>query len=98
MDATKIDKLTRWLMDGARSAPTAPEFLKESCERLVAAGLPLWRVGAFVTSLHPDAFGRSFIWRAGAEVVVNTAGFDLPESSRFRESPLAILFASGQEV
>jgi adenylate cyclase len=99
MNASEIEKFTRWLMDGARSASTPPEFLKESCERLVVAGLPLWRVAAFVQSLHPDAFGRSFVWRAGAdEVVVNTAGFDLPESERFRQSPLAILYASGCEV
>ena len=99
MNATEIEKFTKWLMDGARSAPTPPEFLQESCERLVVAGLPLWRVAAFVQSLHPDAFGRSFVWRAGAdEVVVNTAGFDLPESERFRQSPLAILHASGCEV
>jgi adenylate cyclase len=99
MNATEIEKFTKWLMDGARSAPTPPEFLKESCQRLVVAGLPLWRVAAFVQSLHPDAFGRSFVWRAGAdEVVVNTAGFDLPESERFRQSPLAILHASGCEV
>jgi adenylate cyclase len=98
MNASELEKFTKWLMDGARSAPTAPDFLKESCERLMAAGLPLWRVGAFVTSLHPDAFGRSFIWRAGAEVVINTAGFDLPDSDRFRQSPLAILYSSGQEV
>jgi adenylate cyclase len=99
MDMSELDRLTKWLMEGARSAPTPPTFLKEMCERLVAAGLPLYRVGAFVQTLHPDVFGRSFIWREGVdEIVVTTANFDLPDSPRFKNSPLAILYASGHEV
>ena len=98
MNASELQKLTDWLIDGARSAPTPVALLAETCERLVAAGLPLWRVGAFVQTLHPDVFGRSFIWRPGAEVVVNTANFDLPDSTQFTRSPLAILYGSGHEV
>ncbi len=98
MDASELDKLIRWLMGGAKTAPTPNRVLSDLCERLVAAGVPLWRVGVFVQTLHPDAFGRSFIWRPGEDVVITAAGFDLPESDRFRQSPLAILYASGHEV
>jgi adenylate cyclase len=98
MNAPELQKLIDWLMDGARSAPTPPALLAQTCERLVDAGVPLWRAGAFVQTLHPDAFGRSFIWRRGAEVVVNTAGFDLLESPEFIRSPLAIVYNSGHEV
>ena len=95
MDAVELEKLIQWLAAGA---PTPVQLLSGTCERLVAAGVPLWRVGAFVKTLHPDAFGRSFVWRPGADVVINTAGFDLPESPQFTQSPLAILYASGHEV
>jgi adenylate cyclase len=98
MDASKLQDLVRWLMDGARSTPSPPAFLRETCERLVALGIPLWRAGAFVQTLHPDVFGRSFIWREGGEVTVDTATFDLPDTPEFRNSPLAILYASGHEV
>src|SRR5438105_3932073 len=98
MYVSKLQDLTKWLMDGARSTPAPPAFLKETCERLVALGIPLWRAGAFVQTLHPDVFGRSFIWRLGGEVTVNTATFDLPDSPQFKNSPLAILYASGHEV
>ena len=98
MDASSLEDLAAWLIDGARSAPTPVALLRETCERLVAAGMPLWRVGAFVRTLHPDTYGRSFIWRQGGDVVVNTADFDLPDSPAFRQSPLAILYGSGQEV
>jgi adenylate cyclase len=98
MDAAELKKLIDWLMDGARSAPTPVALLAQTCERLVAAGVPLWRGAAFVKTLHPDMFGRSFVWRAGTEVVVGSADFDLPESPTFIRSPLAILYNSGHEV
>src|SRR5215470_12642023 len=98
MDISELDKLTRWLMDGARSSPNPNRFLSEMCERLVKAGIPLYRVGAFVRTLHPDVFGRSFIWRPGEEVVTNTATFDLPDSPQFKNSPLALVYGSGHEV
>src|SRR5882724_7667634 len=98
MRATDLQTLIDWLMDGARSARTPMALLSQTCERLVDAGLPLWRVGAFVQTLHPDALGRSFVWRPSAEVVVGTIDFDMPESPEFTRNPLAILYSSGHEV
>ncbi len=98
MNAPELRKLTDWLIDGARSAPTPVALLTQTCEGLVAAGVPLWRVGAFVKTLHPDLFGRSFIWRKGAEVVVNAADFDFAQTQEFIQSPLAIVYDSGREV
>ena len=51
--------------------------MAEVCERHGAAGLPLWRVGVFVRTLHPDIFGRNFVWRPGAEVELGTVDFDI---------------------
>ncbi|THD59205.1 MAG: adenylate/guanylate cyclase domain-containing protein [Bradyrhizobium sp.] len=96
MNAPELQKLTDWLIDGARSA--GPLLMAQTCERLVQAGLPLWRVGVFVRTLHPDIFGRNFIWRPGAEVVVGSVDFDIQNSPEFVNSPLAIVFGEGREV
>src|SRR5450631_491361 len=98
MNTSDLQKLTDWLIDGARSALSPPLMMAESCERLVGAGLPLWRVGVFVRTLHPDILGYNFIWRPGAEVVVGTAGFDMLDSPEYRNSPLAIVFGEEREV
>jgi adenylate cyclase len=98
MNAPEMQELVDWLVDGARSAPSGQGLLTETCDRLVAAGVPVWRVGAFVKTLHPDALGRSFIWRQGAEVVVNTADFDFTDSPQYTQSPLALLYGSGEEI
>jgi adenylate cyclase len=98
MNAPDLRKLTDWLIDGARSAPSPPRMMTETCERLVAAGLPLWRVGVFVRTLHPDIIGRNFVWRPGAEVVVGSANYEVLDSPEYQNSPLAIVFGEGREV
>jgi adenylate cyclase len=98
MDATELQKVADWLIDGARSATTPPRLMAETCERLVAAGMPLWRVAVFVRTLHPDIFGRGFFWRPGTEVVINPLGYETQDSPEYKSSPLAILYDGGREV
>jgi adenylate cyclase len=73
-------------------------MMAQTCERLVAAGLPLARVGVFVRTLHPDIVGRNFVWRLGGEVVVGSANYEMAASEAFRSSPLAIVFAEAREI
>jgi adenylate cyclase len=98
MNASGLQEIIDWMVDGARSAATPTAMMKECCERLVQAGLPLWRVGVFVRTLHPNIFGRSFTWRPDTEVVVVVADFDARETPEFKRSPLAILYRTEQEV
>ena len=98
MDRSELEKITVWLMDGARSSPTPEGFLKETCERLVASGIPLWRAAAFVRTLHPDTYGRAFIWRVGEEVVVASADFDIEQTPEFIRSPVVIVQKTAREL
>ena len=98
MNAAGLQEVTDWLIDGARSASSPLGMMAETCERLVQAGVPLWRVGFFVRTLHPDILGRNFVWRLGEEVVGGSVDFDFRESEGFRNSPLAIVFGEGREV
>jgi len=98
MNAAELQKLTDWLIDGGRSAASPTRFMAETCERMVAAGLPLWRVGVFVRTLHPDIFGRNFIWKPGADVELGTVDFEILNSPDFHVSPLKTVFQQGVEV
>jgi adenylate cyclase len=75
MNGSDVQNLTDWLIDGARSAASSTHMFAETCERIVAAGLPLWRVGLFIRTLHPEIYGRNFIWKPGAEVEMGTVDF-----------------------
>nr|HEV8010360.1 adenylate/guanylate cyclase domain-containing protein [Bradyrhizobium sp.] len=98
MNPSELQKIADWLIDGARSAVSPGQMMTETCERLVRAGLPLWRVGVFVRTLHPDIFGVSFVWRPGTEVVISSADSDPRNTPQFKRSPLAILYDREQEV
>jgi adenylate cyclase len=98
MDRAKFQSLMDWLVDGARSTAEPKAMMAECCERTIAAGIPLWRVGVFIRTLHPDFLGMNFVWKPGAEVEVGTADFDFLESERFIASPLKIVFEQGIEV
>ncbi|MGJ4891460.1 adenylate/guanylate cyclase domain-containing protein [Bradyrhizobium sp. HKCCYLR20261] len=97
MDYSKLQDIREWLVDGARSTATPSEMMDQFCTRLVDLGIPLWRVGVFVRTLHPDIAGRSFIWRPGAEVEMGTVAFGFESSPTYLNSPLALVFENGVE-
>src|SRR5260370_30836840 len=92
MNAPDLQKVTDWLIDGARSAPSPARMMAETCERLVQAGLPLWRVGGFVRTLHPDIYCRNFVLPAGAQGVLGAGDFDARRTPELRNSPHALVF------
>jgi adenylate cyclase len=98
MNAAGLQKITEWIVDGAKFTSDPAQAMAGFCERLVDAGLPLWRVGFFVRTLHPDVFGRNFIWKPGSDLVLGTTDFDIQDSPQFNSSPLAIVFRQGLEV
>lgn len=87
-----------WLADGARSAQRPEAVLADLCERLVQAGIPLWRVAVFVRTLHPQIMGRRFIWQAGADVTITEGPFDLLEADQFQSSPFLAVIKTGRTV
>src|SRR5258706_375952 len=50
-----------WLIEGAPWAATSPTVLVGTCERLIAAGVPIARAEAYVRTLHPQFAGRGFV-------------------------------------
>lgn len=98
MDAAKLQELVDWLIEGARTATAPNDPFKGTCERLLAAGVPLSRVALFIRTLHPDVYGRSFIWRPGGEVVASSASIDIDKTPGFLKSPVVAVFQSRREL
>jgi len=98
-EALNIQPVIDWLIEGARPARLPQDVLANTCQRTVAAGLPLYRVGVFVRTLHPNVLGRAFIWQADTGAVeVSEAAHDLLESETFLKSPIRVVFAEHVEV
>ena len=94
MRDTDVRAIADWLIDGARSAPLPQDVLAQLCDRLVACGIPLWRVAVFVNTLHPQIIGRRFIWRPGADVEIAEGRFGLFDTPEFRDNPVARVYAT----
>lgn len=95
---SQISDIVNWLIDGARSTPRADHVLKKLCDDLCACGIPLWRVAVFVRTLHPDIFGRSFVWRPGTDVVVSQAPHTITTRDDYLKSPILALYETGKPV
>jgi adenylate cyclase len=98
MPTREINAVVDWLIDGARSAPQPQQVLSQLSERLLACGIPLWRVAVFVNTLHPQIIGRRFVWRPGAEVEISEGRFGLFDTSEFRENPVARVYATRKAI
>jgi len=93
-----IKSITDWLAAGATSAARSEDVLDELCRGLLACGLPLWRVAVFVTTLHPDIMGRSFIWQEQTGVKVSAAPFAMMQTATYLDSPVVAVYASRQPI
>lgn len=93
-----LNAISAWVSAGERNGVTPEVMMQQLCERLVDAGVALWRVGVFVRTLHPQMFGQSFTWRRGEGVTVYAAPFGIEQDADFLSSPLAVVHAEGREV
>ena len=85
---TSCSDVVEWLTDGARPTFETREVVAELCDRLVGCGVPVWRFGLFVLTLHPQIMGQAFLWQPGAGVEVRSASFETFETEAFRQSPV----------
>ena len=94
-----VEDIVDWLVDGAKTVKTPQDVLLELCQRLNAAGIPLYRVAVFVTTLHPNVAGRGFFWREGQpEVEVAEASYAVLNSDDYFKNPIYAVFLEGKEV
>ncbi|MGH8724127.1 MAG: adenylate/guanylate cyclase domain-containing protein [Burkholderiales bacterium] len=94
-----VQPVIDWLVEGAPPARLPQDVLLELCRRLVAQGLPLYRVGVFVRTLHPNVLGRGFVWQADRDAVeINEAAYEMLESEVFLKSAIRVVFVEHAEV
>jgi adenylate cyclase len=82
----------------ARDDPAG--LLAAVCERLAAAGLPLWRVSMSMRAVDPTVRALAFVWRRGRGTSADAAphGPGDEGEAMFRRSPVHHLQAAGLEA
>ena len=93
-----IREVLDWLAGGALSGPNSENVLAELCQHMTDCGVPLWRVAVFVTTLHPDVMGRSFVWKAESGVTTSNALYSLLDTDVFRTSLISAVYTDGKAI
>jgi len=84
----KLDGLFEWLLDGVPGAKAAVDVADRLGRDISAVGIPLQRLGVFVTTIHPIAVGRSFIWERGKDTRVSELSYATSRTVDFTNSPI----------
>jgi adenylate cyclase len=96
--AVDVSEVREWLIDGGRSKPVPGDMISSLCERLIAGGIPLFRVAFYIRTLHPDIFGRNFIWKPDEPIQIGTADYSILDTPQFHASPISIVAREGREI
>ena len=96
--AVDVSEVREWLIDGGRSAPVPGDMIDSLCKRLIAAGVPLFRVAFYIRTLHPDIYGRNFIWKLDEPIQIGTADYSIQDTPQFHASPISIVARECREI
>ncbi len=86
-----IDAVIDWLTGQALGSTELETLIDGCCERLTAAGVPLWRAHFTYTTLHPLFASVSLTWRRGKGVEREPHAHEETLSDRWLSSPLYYL-------
>ncbi len=94
-----IAGIVDWLLDDGRRLTDLESLQEKTCERLVAAGIPLWRTTFHVPQLHPQMVGQMYTWLSDTG---RTSLWNIPRqvagSAQYHNSPVALMHRTGSMV
>ena len=90
MTQWSITPVIDWLMHKGRHLGTREVVVREICERVRAAGLPIDRVAFFFWTLHPQYAGVALFWD-GQNVTSQRGEHGFRSTEQYRTSPAACI-------
>jgi adenylate cyclase len=82
-----VDDLFRWIAEVP--AVTLDTVMSSVAERLVADGVPLWRVNMTVLAMHPEVAVQTAFWTNDGGCVVREVPHQVGQTARYLASPVA---------
>ena len=81
--------LGRWIMAEPHRSDDDAAFVQALAQRLIAAGVPLWRLRYALMTMHPEVLWRSVFWRADEGAAIIDQSHDRLGDSFYTSSPVA---------
>jgi adenylate cyclase len=96
VDAEKIGQLVEWLVDGARPSANGRTIVRQFCERLNGAGVPVDLYRLFIFTIHPSILGRRLQWTAATGTTITEADFAFFSTAEFKDNPIPMVMRTGK--
>ncbi len=93
-----LGRISDWLVSADSRREAIEPFFVALAQRLMAAGLPLWRMRCTVLAMHPDVFGRAVLWQRPDKVELQVATADTLSSPSYLGSPVEAIHRGAQRV
>jgi len=91
--------LLGWLLFEAPGFASPGDLTGALAARMIASGIPLWRVNVLIRTLHPELVGISYRWwRKSWAVEEFRAPYSTLDSPEFRNSPFVPIFSGAGGV
>ncbi|WP_374301267.1 adenylate/guanylate cyclase domain-containing protein [Ferrovibrio sp.] len=81
----------RWLVEHDGKIIPMPDLIEGFCRRLIAEGIPLFRVTTGQPSMHPLTFTRGFTWQRDSGVTMTERGHGVVRTAEYLNSPIAVI-------
>jgi len=84
--------VVNWMLREGRHITHMREFGNEMCQRIVAAGIPIFRGFCSVSTLHPQVVASAYIWRREEQGAIRRlAPHTFKDTTEWATSPIAEL-------
>lgn len=97
-DGWRLAPVVRWLMGEGRFITRLPDFIDATCDRIVRAGLPLWRFRIGFRTIHPQLLAMGVLWVRGHPARVMNARHGIEQSDDYMGSPIQHVFENGEPL
>jgi hypothetical protein len=95
LDPADVQAISDWLVEQGLYTAGFETLFAGFCERLVAAGVPLWRGQVAMRTLHPTVDAIAYRWRPASGVESASLLYSDSESEAWLQSPFHHMLASG---
>lgn len=88
MTADRLAPVGSWLAEKGRLIPTPTAFVEQVMTRVVAAGVPVWRMYIGLQLIHPQLQAMGYLWRRGEPVEAIPRAFGIQFTPAYIGSPI----------
>jgi len=97
--AWSLHPVTAWLLREGWRHTNQRKLFEEIGRRFNEAGVPIWRMAAFIPTLHPELYADSFFWtRDSGKARYQQSGHSVRQDAEYQNSPLLEVGRTGQPM